>query len=44
MVSTKIMGYKMFEFNKVKVVGITAPVCEDIPDSEGIVSYAARGE
>ena len=32
----------MFEFNKVKVIGITTPVCEDIPDSEGIVSYAAR--
>lgn len=34
----------MFDFNKVKVIGVTTPVCEDIPDSEGIVSYAARGE
>lgn len=32
----------MFEFNKVRVIGITQPVCEDIPDSEGILSYAAR--
>ena len=34
----------MFDFNKVKVIGITQPVVRDIPDSEGIVSYAARGE
>ena len=30
------------EFNKVRVIGVTTPVCEGIPDSEGIVSYAAR--
>ena len=34
----------MFDFNKVKVIGVTTPVVQDIPDSEGIVSYAARGE
>ena len=32
----------MFEFNKVKVIGVTQPVVEFIPDSEGILSYAAR--
>ena len=32
----------MFDFNKVKVIGVTTPVVQDIPDSEGIVSYAAR--
>ena len=32
----------MFEFNKVKVIGVTQPVVEHIPDSEGILSYAAR--
>lgn len=32
----------MFEFNKVRVIGVTQPVVLDIPDSEGIVSYAAR--
>ena len=32
----------MFEFNKVKVIGVTQPVVEYIPDSEGILSYAAR--
>ena len=30
------------EFNKVKVIGVTTPVVDFIPDSEGIVSYAAR--
>lgn len=30
------------EFNKVRVIGVTTPVVPDIPDSEGIVSYAAR--
>ena len=34
----------MFDFNKVKVIGITTPVVPFVPDSEGIVSYAARGE
>ena len=34
----------MFDFNKVKVIGVTTPVADFIPDSEGIVSYAARGE
>ena len=32
----------MFKFNKVKVIGVTKPVCDFIPDSEGILSYAAR--
>lgn len=32
----------MFGFNKVKVIGVTKPVCDFIPDSEGILSYAAR--
>ena len=32
----------MFDFNKVKVIGVTQPVCDFIPDSEGILSYAAR--
>lgn len=31
-----------FEFNKVRAIGVTVPVVEDIPDSEGILSYAAR--
>lgn len=30
------------EFNKVRVIGVTTPVVEDIPNSEGIVSFAAR--
>ena len=30
------------DFNKVRIIGVTTPVVEDIPDSEGIVSYAAR--
>lgn len=32
----------MFEFNKVKVIGVTQPVVDFIPNSEGILSYAAR--
>ena len=32
----------MFEFNKVKVIGATKPLVDYIPDSEGILSYAAR--
>lgn len=32
----------MFDFNKVKVIGVTQPVADFIPDSEGILSYAAR--
>lgn len=32
----------MFDFNKVKVVGVTTPCLDNIPDSEGIVAYAAR--
>lgn len=31
-----------FDFNKVRVIGVTQPVVPDIPDSEGIISYAAR--
>lgn len=30
------------EFNKVRVIGVTTPVVDDIPNSEGIVSFAAR--
>lgn len=32
----------MFEFNKVKAIGMTMPLVDYIPDSEGILSYAAR--
>jgi thymidylate synthase (FAD) len=32
----------MFEFNKVRAIGVTVPVVDDIPDSEGILSFAAR--
>lgn len=32
----------MFDFNKVCVIGVTQPVVDFIPDSEGILSYAAR--
>ena len=32
----------MFDFNKVKVIGVTQPVVDFIPDAEGILSYAAR--
>lgn len=32
----------MFNFIKVKAVGITQPVIDSIPDAQGIVSYAAR--
>lgn len=32
----------MFDFNKARVIGVTLPVVDDIPDSEGILSYAAR--
>jgi len=32
----------VFEFNKVRAIGVTVPVVDDIPDSEGILSYAAR--
>lgn len=32
----------MFDFNKVKVIGATQPLVDYIPDSEGILSYAAR--
>lgn len=32
----------MFEFNKVRAIGVTVPVVDYIPDSEGILSYAAR--
>lgn len=32
----------MFDFNKVRVIGVTQPVCDFIPDAEGILSYAAR--
>lgn len=32
----------MFDFNKVQVIGVTQPVVDFIPNSEGILSYAAR--
>lgn len=32
----------MFDFNKVRVIGVTQPVVDFIPDSEGIISYSAR--
>ena len=32
----------MFVFNKVRVIGVTQSVVDFIPDSEGILSYAAR--
>ena len=32
----------MFDFNKVRAIGVTTPVVDDIPDSEGILSYSAR--
>lgn len=32
----------MFDFIKVKAIGITQPVIDAIPDAQGIVSYAAR--
>ena len=32
----------MFDFNKVRVIGVTQPVVDFIPDAEGILSYAAR--
>jgi thymidylate synthase (FAD) len=32
----------VFDFNKVRVIGVTQPVVDFIPDSEGILSYAAR--
>ena len=33
---------KLFDFNKVRVIGVTQPVVDFIPDAEGILSYAAR--
>lgn len=32
----------MFEFNKVRMIGVTTPCIDEIPDSAGIVAYAAR--
>jgi len=32
----------LFDFIKCKVIGVTQPVVDFIPDSEGIISYAAR--
>jgi hypothetical protein len=34
----------VFDFNKVRVIGVTKPVVDDIPDSEGILSYNRRRE
>lgn len=31
-----------FDFIKVRMVGVTVPTLEEIPDSEGLVSYTAR--
>lgn len=33
---------EFLDFNKVRLIGITTPVVDFIPDSEGILSYAAR--
>lgn len=35
-------GKLMFDFNKARVIGVTQPVVDFIPNSEGILSYAAR--
>ena len=40
--SFQTSGGVMFDFNKVRVIGVTQPVVDFIPDSEGILSYAAR--
>jgi thymidylate synthase (FAD) len=32
----------MFDFNKARVIGVTTPILATIPDSAGIVAYAAR--
>lgn len=32
----------MFPFIKVRMIGVTVPTVEEIPDSEGLVSYQAR--
>lgn len=32
----------MFDFIRVRMVGVTVPTIEEIPDSEGLVSYTAR--
>ena len=32
----------MFDFIKCKIIGVAQPVVDFIPDSEGIISYAAR--
>lgn len=32
----------MFDFIKVKAIGVTQPLVDFIPDSEGIISYSAR--
>lgn len=31
-----------YDFNKVRMIGVTVPTIEEIPDSEGLVSYTAR--
>lgn len=31
-----------FDFNKVRIIGVTQPVVDEIPNSEGILSFAAR--
>lgn len=33
---------KYFDFIKARVVGVTVPTVDFIPDSEGIISYCAR--
>lgn len=32
----------MFDFNKVRIIGMTQPIVSEIPDAEGLISYAAR--
>lgn len=37
-----MLNQEFLDFNKVRLIGITTPVVDFIPDSEGILSYAAR--
>ena len=39
---SKQFDQEFLDFNKVRLIGITTPVVDFIPDSEGILSYAAR--
>jgi thymidylate synthase (FAD) len=37
-----MFSQEFLSFNKVRLIGITTPVVDFIPDSEGIISYCAR--